>query len=437
MTTETKKQMPLATRIFIGLLIGAAAGVAANLLWAGSPRLEWMVSSITEPAGQMWLRALIMIVLPLVFASLALGVAGLGDLRKLGRVGAKTLLYFLAMTAISTVIGLVLVNAIRPGVGLDEQTRDRLMETYATQADSGRLAAEGMKFDISLLVNIVPRNPVKSLVDFDMLAVIFFSLMFGVGLALIPTHRAEPMIRFLEGLSDVVVAIIDLVMRIAPYGVFALIFTVTARFGYDLLLKLGFYVITVLLGLAIHMFVVFPVLVKVLGGLNPFSFFRKVRAVMVTAFSTSSSSATLPTTLRVAETEIGVPKQISGFVLPLGATMNLNGTALFEGVTVLFIAQVFGMELSLSAQVTVVVMSVITAVGAAGVPSGSIPLLILVAEAVGVPGGGIALILGVDRILDMCRTTVNVVGDVTAAAYITRSEGYEFTPSASGAAPSP
>jgi DAACS family dicarboxylate/amino acid:cation (Na+ or H+) symporter len=268
------------------------------------------------------------------------------------------------------------------------------------------------------------------MVDFDMLAVIFFALMFGVGLALSPQRRAEPMTRVLEALAEVVTAIIDLVMKLAPYGVFALIFSVTARFGYDLLVKLGLYVATVLLGLGIHMFVSFPVLVKLLARLSPVDFFRRIRTIIITAFSTSSSNATLPTSLRVTETELGVPKQICGFVLPLGATMNMNGTALFEGVTVLFVAQVFGVDLNLGAQLIVVLMSVVTAIGTAGVPSGSIPLLILVAEAVGVPGGGIALVLGVDRILDMCRTTLNVTGDVTAAAYITRSEGLQFRPAA-------
>lgn len=426
--------MPLATRILLGMIIGATLGVAANLLAVRTDlldqeTLEWVVTRSTEPAGQIWLRSLIMIVLPLVFASLALGVAGLGDLSKLGRIGAKTILYFLIVTTVSVVIGLVFVNVIQPGAGLDAETRDQLMETYGAQADRGQEMAKEMKFDISLLVNIVPRNPLRAMVEFEMLAVIFFSLMFGVGLALIPAPRAEPMIRFLEALGHVVVAIIDLVMKVAPYGVFALIFTVTSKFGYEVLAKLALYVVTVLLGLAVHMFITYPILIKVFAGLSPIYFFRKIRTIIITAFSTSSSSATLPTTLRVTETELGVPKQICGFVLPLGATINMNGTALFEGVTVLFIAQVFGIELSLGAQLTVVVMSIITAVGAAGVPGGSIPLLILVAEAVGVPGGGIALILGVDRILDMCRTTLNVVGDVTAAAFVARSEGFAFQPS--------
>lgn len=420
--------MSLATRILLGLVLGAIGGVSANYAFGGAPWLEWVVSRITEPAGQMWLRALIMIVLPLVFASLALGVAGLGDLGRLGRIGAKTFAYFFLSTALSVLIGLTLVNLIGPGRGLPEETRSQMLLNYASQAAEGQARAEALEFNIQLLVNIVPRNPLKSMVDFDMLAVIFFSIMFGVGLALIPAARARPMIQVLEALGDIVTVIIDLVMKLAPYGVFALIFTVTARFGYDLVLRLGVYVITVLLGLAIHMFVSFPLLVRFFARLNPLDFFRRIRTIMVTAFSTSSSSATLPTTLRVTETELGVPKSVCGFVLPLGATMNMNGTALFEGVTVLFIAQVFGVDLSLGQQMIVVLMSVVTAIGAAGVPSGSIPLLILVLQAVGLPGEGIAIVLGVDRILDMCRTTLNVVGDVTAAAFITRSEGYEFTP---------
>jgi DAACS family dicarboxylate/amino acid:cation (Na+ or H+) symporter len=413
----------------MGLVAGATAGVVSNYFFAGHPRLELLVSRVTDPAGQIWLRSLIMIVLPLVFASLALGVAGLGDLRKLGRIGAKTLVYFLLSTALSVVIGLTLVNLIAPGKGMPEATRQRMIETYSTQAARGLASAQELKFDISLLVNIVPRNPVKAMADFDMLAVIFFSLMFGMGLSLIGAQRAQPMVRVLEALGDVVTAIIDLVMKLAPFGVFALIFSVTARFGYDVLVKLSWYVVTVLLGLGIHMFVSYPLLVRIFARLNPVDFFRRIRTIVITAFSTSSSSATLPTSLRVTETELGVPKSICGFVLPLGATMNMNGTSLFEGVTVLFIAQVFGMDLSLEKQLIVVIMSVITAVGTAGVPSGSIPLLILVLQTVGVPAEGIAIVLGVDRILDMCRTTLNVVGDVTAAAYITRSEGYAFAPS--------
>jgi DAACS family dicarboxylate/amino acid:cation (Na+ or H+) symporter len=428
MTARTRRRLHPATRIFVGLAAGAVLGVTANAVFGRPEWLEWAAGRVFEPVGQMWLRALIMIVLPLVFASLALGVAGLGDLRKLGRVGAKTFAFFLTCTIAAAVVGITLVQLIRPGDGMSEETRVQLVQTYASQAAASQEAAQKLQFDVSLLVNIVPKNPVKAMVDFDMLAVIFFSLMFGLGLALLPAERAAPMVRFLESLGHVVSAIIDLVMKAAPLGVFALIFAVTARFGHELLLKLGWYVLTVLLGLAIQMVVVYPLLVRFLARLNPWTFLRRIETVLVTAFSTSSSSATLPTSLRVAEEEVGVPREVAGFVLPLGATMNMNGTALFEGVTVLFIAQVFGVELSLGAQAAVVLMSVLMAVGSAGVPSGSLPLLVLVLEMVGVPGEGIAIILGADRLLDMCRTTVNVAGDVTAATWVARSEGYALVP---------
>lgn len=415
----------LHTKIFLGLVVGASAGVGLNLLVGGdSPRLQWFVSRVTEPVGQVFLRMLIMIVIPLVFASLALGVAGLGDLRKLGRIGVKTLLYFVLVTALAVTIGLALVNTIEPGKGLPAEVTAKLLETYRGEASQRMEWARELTFGVQTFVNIVPRNPFAAAVNMDMLAIIFFSLMFGVALTFIPSYRAAPMISFLEALGDAMTVIIDLAMKLAPYGVAALIFSVTARFGYDLLAKLGLYVITVLLGLAIHQFGVFSVLVKVFAGLNPLRFFRRIQTIMITAFSTSSSSATLPTTMRVAEEKLGVPREICGFVLPLGATMNMNGTALFEGVTVLFIAQVFGVDLGAGAQLVVILMSVLTAIGAAGVPGGSIPLLILVLQTVGVPGEGIAIILGVDRILDMCRTVLNVTGDVTCAAFIARSEGF-------------
>lgn len=259
-----------------------------------------------------------------------------------------------------------------------------------------------------------------------MLALIFVSLMVGIALTLIDKNRAQPVIKILEGINDVTVAIINLAMRLAPYGVAALIFTVTSRFGFNLIIALGMYVITVLAGLILHQFGVFSILIRTFAKYNPWTFFRKIQTVMLTAFSTSSSNATLPTTLVVSQNNLGIPSHITGFVLPMGATMNMNGTALFEGVTVLFLAQVFGVNLSLTAQVIVVIMSVLTAVGAAGVPSGSIPLLMMVLAMVNVPIEGIAIILGVDRVLDMCRTVLNVTGDVTCAAYIARSEGVEL-----------
>ena len=423
-----RRPLPLHTKIFLGLVGGAVSGISVNVFLGRRPEVEWIVRTVTEPIGQIFLRMLIMVVVPLVFTSLALGVAGLGDLRKLGRIGVKTLLYFVLVTALAVTIGLILVNVIRPGEGLSEQVKVQLLETYRGQTAETLEQAGRTRFGIQTFVNIVPRNPIAAAVQGDMLGIIFFALMFGVALTFLPASRAQPVMAVLSGIGEAMVVLIDLAMKLAPIGVAALIFSVTARFGFDLLAKLGVYVFTVILGLAIHQFGAYSILVRVFARLNPWQFFSAIRTVMVTAFSTSSSNATLPTTIRVSQENLGIPGEIAGFVLPLGATMNMNGTALFEGVTVLFLAQVFGVELSFSAQLIVIVMSVLTAIGAAGVPGGSLPLLILVLQTVGVPGEGIAIILGVDRLLDMCRTTLNVTGDVTAAAFIARSEGYALMP---------
>lgn len=348
----------------------------------------------------------------------------MGDLRHLGRVGAKTFGYFILTMTVAVVIGLALVNIVRPGSGLPDETRKELLAAYGGET-SAKLDKPA-PFGIQTLVNIVPRNPLRAAVEMDMLSVICFALLIGVGLTVIAPERSGLLVQGLEGVNDLMVVIIELAMRLAPFGVFAFLFRATASFGFALLQPLGLYVVVVLLGLAIQMFVVLPVLVWSLAKVSPVQFFRRVRVVIVTAFSTSSSNATLPTSIKVAEEELGVPPQVAGFVLPLGATMNMNGTALFEGVTVVFLAQVFGVPLQPVEQLIVIVLSVLMAVGAAGVPGGSIPLLAMVLAAVNVPAEGIAVIIGVDRLLDMCRTTLNVVGDLTAAVVIARSEGHDL-----------
>ncbi|OLC06033.1 MAG: hypothetical protein AUH42_06400 [Gemmatimonadetes bacterium 13_1_40CM_70_11] len=405
----------------LGLVLGAACGLAANALAPHSAWVPWISDNVAGPVGQVFLRMLLMTVVPLVFASLALGVAGLGDIRKIGRVGTRTIAYFLVSTAISATIGIVLVDLVQPGAGLDPAIRERLMTTYRSQAQ-GLQAAGGTKFGIETFVNIVPRNPIAAAASLDMLGIIFFALIFGAALTLIPEQKAQPMIRLLDALGEAIVKIIDLAMKLAPYGVFGLIFVVTSRFGFGLLKQLGIYVAVVLVGLVLHGTVSLSLMVRFLGGLRPAVFWSRIRASIITAFSTSSSNATLPTNIAVAEQELRIPPKIAGFVLPLGSTMCMNGTALYEGVTVLFLAQVFGITLDLPTQVVVIVLSVITAVGAAGVPGGSLPLIMVVLATVGVPPEAIAVILGVDRILDMCRTTVNVVGDMTAAVYVARTE---------------
>jgi DAACS family dicarboxylate/amino acid:cation (Na+ or H+) symporter len=319
-------------------------------------------------------------------------------------------------------VGLTLVNLIRPGDALDPAMRTALMAEYSSQAGEKLVASEETRFGVNTFVNVVPRNPVASAANGDMLGLIFFSLVFGIALTLIAEEAAKPVMRLLEGINQAVMVIIGFAMRLAPLGVAGLIFSVTARFGFDVLKSLGLYVVTVLVALAIHQFGVIGLIAKAFVGIGPRSFFSRARALMVTAFSTSSSNATLPTTIRTAEDNFGVPPEIAGFVLPLGATMNMNGTALFEGVTVLFLAQVFAVPMDLMTQVVVIIMAVVTAIGVAGVPSGSIPLLVMVLGMVGVPPEGIALVLGVDRILDMARTVPNVTGDLLTALIVARSE---------------
>ena len=420
--------MKLHTKILLGLLAGAVTGVTVNLLTGGGPLTQRVISLVTEPVGKMWLSALIMIVIPLIISTLSLGVAGLGSLRRLGRIGIITIVSFLCLTAMSAILGLALMNFFQPGRGLDPAVKARLLETYKGQTAGAMGLSEGA-FGIDLLVKIVPRNPLQAAANGDMLAVIFFALMIGVAITAIPAERAEPMVKFLDSLGHISVAIIHLVMKVAPIGVFCLIFSVTARFGFHLLINLLQYVLTVVGGLAIFQFIGYPLVLALVSKFPPLEFFRKIRIVMITAFSTSSSNATLPTTLQTSEERLGIPNEIGGFVLPLGATMNMNGTSLYEGATVLFLAQVFGVHLSLGTQVVVVLLAVLTAIGTAGIPGGSIPLLMMVLGMVGVPMEGIAIILGVDRILDMCRTTLNVTGDLVTATIVSRFEGVMLRPS--------
>lgn len=418
------KGMKLHTKILLGLLVGAALGIAANFTLGGEhAAVVWINRYLAGPVGQIFLRMLFMIVVPLVFVSISLGVAGLGDLRKVGRVGGKAISYFLITTALSATIGLIAVNIFRPGDRLDPTVRAELLETYAQDASARVEAAATSNFGIETLVNLVPRNPIRAAAELDLLALIFFAFIFGAALTMITVERAAPVVRFFEGVNDVVIKIVEFAMRLAPYGVVALIFGVTSRFGFDLLAPLASYVAVVIGALILHGFGTNSIILRTLIGLSPRVFFSRIRTSIVTAFSTSSSNASLPTNLAVIERNIGVPPSIAGFVLPIGSTMCMNGTALFEGITVLFLAQVFGVNLNLGQQVVVVIMSVLTAVGAAGVPGGSIPLLVGILAMFRVPPEGIAIVLGVDRILDMSRTTVNVIGDMAATTWVAKSEG--------------
>lgn len=415
-------------RILAGLGLGALCGVTANALTAGSPEarstLDTVIDSVAHPIGQVFLRLLFVVVMPLVFASIAVGVSSLGDLKKLGRLGAHTMFFFVVTSLASAVLGIAALHLLRPGAGFDAATLAELQAKYAGDVKSlADKAAAGAPADLLGRVNQVldmflPRNLLKAAVEMQMIPVIVFALVFGAALTLIEARKREALATVLEGLSDAMVTIVGFAMRLAPYAVFCLIFGVTARFGLGLLQKLGMYVAIILVCYVIQLVVLYPVLLTVLARRNPWRFLKDALPVMVTALSTSSSSATLPTSIRVAQESLGIRPQIAGFVLPLGATMNMNGTALFEGAVVLFVAQVFGIELSLQSQALIVGMCVLTAIGAAGVPGGSLPLLMGVMAQVGVPPDGIAIILGVDRILDMGRTVINVMGDQVCAAYI-------------------
>jgi DAACS family dicarboxylate/amino acid:cation (Na+ or H+) symporter len=412
------------SRILVGLVLGAIAGVTVNYAvqqgLLGKSSVEWLVKNITKPIGDIFINLLFLAIIPLVFASLALGVTKLGGTGNLGRIGIKTISYFLITTACAAFIGLVLVNLIQPGKQLPPEKREELMAYFSKDATTK--LENRQDIGVNTIVNIVPRNPLEAMVKKDMLAVIFTAFLVGVALTRIQSQYANILTDILEGVNQITGFILNAAMAVAPLGVFALIFSTTALFGYELLVALGAFVGTVLLGLAIQLFVVFPPLVKYLGGMSPIEFFKKSKGTMITAFSTSSSSATLPTAMKCAEEELGVPAPVTRFVLPLSASMNHNGTALFEGVTVMFLAQAFGVDLTLEKQLLVLLLCVLTATGMAGVPGGSLPLIGMVLAAVGVKEGAIAIVLGVDRILDMCRTMVNVTGDLTTAVFVGRSE---------------
>src|SRR6476646_8422584 len=434
-TPDKPKGIPLHTKILIGLALGVIAGVTVNKLFGGDhPTVVWVVDNVTQPVGQLFLRLLLMIVVPLVFASLVVGVAGIGDIRKLGRVGLKSFGYCLVISAISVAIGLTLANTIKPGKRIDPNTSAALQQRYATDATKSVEAAKQASSTtpkplMAVVETIVPKNPffaISGKEDPNMLHLMFFALVVGIAITLLPVTVTEPLLRVLQGIYEITAKIIEMIMKVAPYAVACLLFNNTARFGLDLLQALAWFVVTVLLGLSLHMFGVYSISVYFLSRISPIEFFRRVKTVILTAFSTSSSNATLPTALRVSEQNLGVPQEINSFVLTVGATANQNGTALYEGVTVLFLAQLAGVDLSLGQQLMVVYLAILGGIGTAGVPSGSIPFLVGVLATIGINPALIAIILGVDRLLDMCRTTLNVTGDITAATYVARSEGYEL-----------
>jgi dicarboxylate/amino acid:cation (Na+ or H+) symporter, DAACS family len=404
-------------RMLLSLFVGAVLGIAGRA-FLPAPVLEAVLQYVAMPLGQIFLRLLFVLVVPLLFSALVVAVAEV-DLERLKVLGLRTLGYTIVVSAVSVVVGLALVNLIGPGRGLPPD----LIEAAKGAAIPAAAKAPPDLSPVSLLVAMVPTNAIAAAAEGDMLALIVFSLLFGAALAVTPSENTEQLRRTISGLYEVAMTWIDAVLRkLAPFGVAALLFTMTSRLGASVLLNVAAYVGVVVLGLAIQQFVVYSLSVRLLGGMSPRHFFTRARVAIVTAFSTASSNATLPTAIKVAEEELKLPSHVARFVLTAGSAMNQNGTALFEGVTVLFLAQVAGVELTLAQQLLVMLICVLAGIGTAGVPAGSLPVIAMILGLVGVAPEGLGLVVGVDRFLDMCRTTVNVTGDLAAAVYVSRGE---------------
>ncbi|HEX6307002.1 MAG TPA: dicarboxylate/amino acid:cation symporter [Longimicrobiales bacterium] len=420
--------MQLYTKILIGLVAGIAVGLIANV--GGLTWLQDLLQTI-EPIGTVFIRLIMMIVIPLVVASLILGTASLGDIRKLGRLGGKTVGLYLITTALAVTIGLLLSNLVRPGSRIDAATRDTIAAAFAEDA-AGRMTLAAEKPTVGeTLLNMIPTNPFQSAANGELLPLIIFSIIFGAAISLVAAERRNSVLTFFNGINDAVMIVIDWIMKLAPYAVFALVGSVVSRFGLDLLRSLLIYALVVVGGLLLHVLLTYMSLVRFAVGMSPLTFMRRILEVPLVGFSTSSSSATLPVTMETAQENLGISRETSSFVLPLGATINMDGTALYQAVAVMFIAQIYGVPMGMGEQLTIVLTATLASIGAAGVPSAGIITLILVLQSVGLGAQtqtGIALILGVDRILDMLRTAVNVTGDLTVASVVARSEGERLEP---------
>jgi DAACS family dicarboxylate/amino acid:cation (Na+ or H+) symporter len=431
--------LSLPTQILLGLVVGAVAGVTLNLLHApplGGVKsatyveIEWWADKIVKPVGDLFLRLLFMVVVPIVFSSLYLGVAGLGSVGKIGSLGRRTMQWFFGTTALAAGIGLLLVAIVRPADQISPAVAATVKAEYLSQAQEKIAAAtQQPKSWMQMLVEVVPDNVVGAAADNKkLLGLILFALILGAASTRLATDRTRVLREVLETIYELSVKVLGWAMLLAPLGVACLIFHSAAKLGIDVMRLVGWYFVTAMGGLLLYQVVVVTGLVWLFAGIGPARFYRRCRTLIMTAFSTSSSSATMPTTIRTAVEEFGAPKEIAGFVMPLGATMNMNGTALFEGVSVLFLAHVAGVELGIGQQLLVIGLAVLTAIGAAGVPGGSLPLLAVVLMQVGVPPELLALILGVDRLVDMTRTIPNVTSDLACSLWLSRREGHELKP---------
>jgi DAACS family dicarboxylate/amino acid:cation (Na+ or H+) symporter len=423
-SANERARTPLHWKIAIGFFVGLLAGLAVYYGIGGdADAVQTLMKYVTQPFSTLFLNLIFMLIVPLLFSALVVGVSEMGDIGSLGRIGWRTLAYTVLLSGIAVLLGLVMVNLFKPGAGVDPVLAQQLLAEGAERTQAIVRDSTSQPTGMDMLISIVPQNVVGAASsNANILALMFFALMFGIGLVLTRTPQVAVLKRGIEGLFEVSMTLIGLVIRLAPYAVFCFMFNLAVVFGWDLLLKLGKYVLVVAGALAIHMVVVYGAALRVLGGRSPLAFFKGVQEAMLMAFSTASSNATLPTALRVADDELGLPKKVSRFVLTVGATANQNGTALFEGVTVIFLAQFFGVELSFGQQFLVMLVCILGGIGTAGVPSGSLPVVALICAMVGVPPEGIGLVLGVNHFLDMCRTTVNVTGDLGIAALVSRGE---------------
>lgn len=386
------------------------------------------VTKYTNPIGKIFIRLVKMVVVPLILASLILGSANMGDIKKLGSIGLKGLGFFMLTTAVAVTIGITAANIIKPGNGLPESKRNELVEQYRDAAGAKTSKVENDDRNeaekvIDIIVKMVPTNPINSLSTGDMLAIIFFSIFFGLCLTMIPKEKAEPFIRVMDGLNEVILKMVTLAMETAPYGVFALILGVVATMGIEILLPLLKYGAVVLGALLLHTTITHGSFILFYLRKNPILFLRAIKEAILLGFSTSSSSATLPISMNVTQKNLGVSNEVSSFILPLGATINMDGTALYQGVAAIFIAQVFGVELSMTAQIVMVLTATLASIGAAGVPGAGMITLAVVLSTANIPLEGIALIFGLDRILDMFRTSVNIIGDITCTSVMAKSSG--------------
>ena len=412
------KNLALHWKIIIGMFFGVVFGLTASYFnWTEFTRF-WI-----KPWGVIFVNLLKLIALPLVFASLVKGVASLSSISSLSKIGGKTVIFYLLSTVISVVIGLSLVNVISPGKVFSEEKRIELQQTYSNNTNSKILAAENVQENgpLQFLVDIVPSNIFSSASDNgNMLQIIFFAILFSISLIMLPKEKTLYVKGFFDGINDIILQIVDIIMMFAPYGVFSLLSSLVVDYGAsgELFAALGIYSLNVILGLMLMILIVYPIVLKSFTKIKYVDFFKAISPAQMLAFSTSSSAATLPVTMERCEEKLNVSKEVSSFVLPLGATINMDGTSLYQAVAAVFIAQAFGYDLDLSAQLTIVLTATLASIGAAAVPGAGMVMLVIVLSAIGINPEGIALIFAVDRILDMLRTVVNVTGDATIAAVV-------------------